>query len=154
MITLTPGDVTLAQLEQIWRGDDQIALHPDTKAPIELAAAFVAKAAAGGAAAAAAAPGTAMDVGTTELAQHRMVLQLVGGKTSSQIYMLSFHTIDPTYQVHVAVPDHRIPVYESRETFHRWHPLMTGLQEKSRVRMLVRVKPDGSGPLTEMCGCC
>ena len=50
MITLTPGDVTLAQLEQIWRGDDQIALHPDTKAPIELAAAFVAKAAAGGAA--------------------------------------------------------------------------------------------------------
>ena len=50
MITLTPGEVTLAQLEKIWRGNDQIALHPDTKAPIELAAAFVAKAAAGGAA--------------------------------------------------------------------------------------------------------
>ena len=50
MITLTPGEVTLGQLEQIWRGSDQIALHPDTKAPIELAAAFVAKAAVGGAA--------------------------------------------------------------------------------------------------------
>ena len=30
MITLTPGEVTLGQLEQIWRGSDQIALHPDT----------------------------------------------------------------------------------------------------------------------------
>ena len=27
MIILTPGEVTLAQLEQIWRGDDAIALH-------------------------------------------------------------------------------------------------------------------------------
>ena len=33
MITLTPGEVTLAQLEQIWRGNDAIALHSDTKAP-------------------------------------------------------------------------------------------------------------------------
>ena len=48
MITLTPGEVTLAQLEQIWRGNDAIALHADTKAPIEAAAAFVSKAAAGG----------------------------------------------------------------------------------------------------------
>ena len=48
MITLTPGEVTLAQLEQIWRGNDAIALHSDTKAPIEAAAAFVSKAAAGG----------------------------------------------------------------------------------------------------------
>ena len=43
MITLTPGEVTLAQLEQIWRGNDVIALHSDTKAPIEAAAAFVSK---------------------------------------------------------------------------------------------------------------
>ena len=43
MITLTPGEVTLAQLEQIWRGNDAIALHSDTKAPIEAAAAFVSK---------------------------------------------------------------------------------------------------------------
>ena len=52
------------------------------------------------------------------------------------------------------VPDHRIPVYSSRETFHRWHPLMSSLAAKHRVRMLVRAKPDGSGPLTDMCGCC
>jgi hypothetical protein len=141
---------------------------------------------------------------TAELVQHRMVLQLVGGKTSSQIYMLSFHTIDPSFQVHralhatahcdrytpqraharprtararactsasrgahgacsvrllvgqvhVTVADHRIPVYESRETFHRYHPLMAALQRHGRVRMLVRVKPDGSAPLGDMCGCC
>ena len=48
MITLIPGKVTLAQLEQIWRGNDAIALHSDTKASIEAAAAFVSKAAAGG----------------------------------------------------------------------------------------------------------
>ena len=48
MITLMPGKVTLAQLEQIWRGNDAIALHSDTKASIEAAAAFVSKAAAGG----------------------------------------------------------------------------------------------------------
>ena len=46
MITLTPGEVTLVQLERIWRGNDAIALHSDTKVPIEAAAAFVSKAAA------------------------------------------------------------------------------------------------------------
>ena len=34
-----------------------------------------------------------------EITQHRLVFQLVGGKSASQIYMLSFHTIDPAYQV-------------------------------------------------------
>ena len=29
-----------------------------------------------------------------------------------------------------------------------------GLEEEGKVRMLVRVKPDGSGPLGDMCGCC
>jgi len=106
-------------------------------------------------------PPTAMDVDTDltppagdGLASHRIVLQLVGGKNCSQVYMLSFHTIDPTYQVHVAVPDHRIPIYQSRETFHRYHPLMSCLQSKARIRVLVRAKPDGSGPLGDMCGCC
>ena len=47
MITLVPGETTLDQLEQIWRGNDRIDLHADTKAPIEAAAAFVASAAAG-----------------------------------------------------------------------------------------------------------
>ena len=89
-----------------------------------------------------------------EVGRHRMVLQLVGGKSASQVYMLSFHTIDPTFQVHVAVQDHRMPLYESRETFHRYHPLMAALESTGRIRMLVRVKPDGSGPLGDMCGCC
>ena len=48
MITLTPGEVTLVQLEQIWRGNDAIALHSDTQAPVEAAAAFVCEAAVGG----------------------------------------------------------------------------------------------------------
>lgn len=91
---------------------------------------------------------------TNELASHRMVLQLVGGKSASQIYTLSFHTIDPTYQVHIGVPDHRMPLYEANETFHKYHPLFAGLRATGRVRMLVRVKPDGSGPLGDMCGCC
>lgn len=57
--------------------------------------------------------------------------------------------------MHMAqVPDHRIPIYQSRETFHRFHPLMASLQQKARVRVLVRAKPDGSGPLGDMCGCC
>ena len=52
------------------------------------------------------------------------------------------------------MPDHRMPVYESRESFHRYHPLFAALRTTGRVRMLLRVKPDGSGPLSDMCGCC
>ena len=109
--------------------------------------------------AAAAAPAAEEGDGTVpaagaELVQHRLVLQLVGGKGASRVYMISFHTIDPTFQVHVGVPDHRMPLYESKETFHRYHPLMAALKREGKVRMLVRVKPDGSGPLGDMCGCC
>ena len=91
---------------------------------------------------------------SSDLASHRLLLQLVGGKNPSQVYMLSFHTIDATYQVHIGVPDHRMPLYEAKELFHRYHPLMAGLRDTGRVRMLLRVKPDGSGPLGDMCGCC
>ena len=49
------------------------------------------------------------------LPSHRMVLQLVSGKACTQVYMLSFHTVEPTFQVHVQVPDHRIPIYQSRD---------------------------------------
>ena len=58
--------------------------------------------------------------------------------------------------MHIAVPDHRIPIYESTELVHRWHPLFNSLRNAQvpSVRMLVRIKPDGSGPLGEMCGCC
>ena len=88
--------------------------------------------------------------------KHRLVFQLVGGKTASQVYMLSFHTVHPDYQVHVKVGDHRMPKFASRETFHCWHPLFASLEHSAspRVRMLIRVKPDGSGPLGDMCGCC
>jgi len=88
------------------------------------------------------------------LQQHRLNIRLAGGNAASQVYTLSFHTVNPTYQVHIAVPDHRTPVFESKETFHRWHPLVIGLQRDPKIRMLIRVKPDGSGPLGDMCGCC
>jgi len=88
------------------------------------------------------------------LPQHRLVLQLVGGKTASQVYTLSFHSIHPAYQLHVPVQDHRMPTYESREMFHKWHPVLVSLRQVPFLRMLVRVKPDGTGPLGEMCGCC
>ncbi|CAM9131277.1 unnamed protein product [Phaeothamnion confervicola] len=88
------------------------------------------------------------------LHQHRLAIQLVGGKGASQVYQLSFHSIDPTYQVHVPVPDHRMPVFTTREVFHQYHPLMAGLKLRPRLRFLIRVKPDGSGPLGDMCGCC
>eukprot|EP00123_Amoebidium_parasiticum_P012042 comp21078_c0_seq1/m.28394 comp21078_c0_seq1/g.28394 ORF comp21078_c0_seq1/g.28394 comp21078_c0_seq1/m.28394 type:complete len:810 (-) comp21078_c0_seq1:43-2472(-) len=86
--------------------------------------------------------------------QHRMNIYLVGGKVSSQVYRVSFHSINPNYQVHVPVPDHRIPFYPTKEVFHQWHPLMQGLRREPKLRFLIRVKPDGSGPLGEMCGCC
>ena len=57
-------------------------------------------------------------------------------------------------QVHLAVADHRVASHESREALHRYHPLVASLRATGRVRALVRVKPDGSGPLSEMCGCC
>jgi len=88
------------------------------------------------------------------LTQHRLCIQQIGGKAVSQVYMLSFHTINPSYQVHVAVPDVRIPLFESKELFHKWHPLMVGLRRNPAIRMLIRAKPDGSGPLGDMCGCC
>ena len=88
------------------------------------------------------------------LSQHRLVLQLIGGKTSSQIYTLSFSTIHPLYQCHIKVNDHRTPIYASSETFHPKHPIFTALRTSPRVRMLIRVRPDGSGPMPDMCGCC
>jgi len=45
MITLVPGQVTLAQLEQIWRGDDRIQLHPNSRSKVEAAASLVREAA-------------------------------------------------------------------------------------------------------------
>ena len=77
----------------------------------------------------------------------------IGRKIKEVLPHVKVVAVDPVGSL-LAVPDHLMPLYSSRETFHRWHPLMSGLEAKCRVRMLVRVKPDGSGPLTDMCGCC
>ena len=62
----------------------------------------------------------------TGMEMHRLSLQLVGGKTSSRTYAIFFHTIDPKYQVHINVPDSRVPIFPTKEVFHHWHPLMAG----------------------------
>lgn len=85
---------------------------------------------------------------------HRLSLSLVGGKSSEKIYQIFFHTVDPTYQVHINVPDHRQPIFPTNEVFHQWHPLMDGLRRRPRLRFLIRLKPMDSGPLDAMCGCC
>ncbi|CAM9226447.1 unnamed protein product [Heterosigma akashiwo] len=86
--------------------------------------------------------------------QYHLALHIIGGKAPSQVYQLSLHSIDPTYQVHVKVEDHRMPYIETENIFHKWHPLVTALKAEPRLRFLVRVKPDGTGPLGDMCGCC
>jgi len=91
---------------------------------------------------------------TPSLSLHRMSIQLVGGKTSNFVYAIFFHTINPTYQVHISVPDHRVPIFPTKEVFHQWHPLMSGLQRWPRLRFLLRLKQSDSGPLDAMCGCC
>ncbi|CAM9188744.1 unnamed protein product, partial [Hapterophycus canaliculatus] len=85
---------------------------------------------------------------------HRLMIQTVGGRSCSQVYGLSFHSISPSFQVHVQVPDHRVPYFQTDQLFHKWHPLMENLRTEPRLRFLVRMKPDGSGPLDNMCGCC
>lgn len=88
------------------------------------------------------------------LALHRLTLQLVGGKSSSHVYQIFFHTVDPAYQIHINVPDHRVPIFPTKEVFHQWHPLMAGLKRRPRLRFLIRCRPMESGPLDAMCGCC
>ncbi|KAL1530718.1 hypothetical protein AB1Y20_001617 [Prymnesium parvum] len=85
--------------------------------------------------------------------QHRLVLQTSSGY-ASQVYQLSFHSIQPEYQFHIYVPDHRISIYESQETCHPWHPLMENLRSAPSIRMLVRMKPNGQGQFMSLCGCC
>merc|ERR1719209_276963 len=61
------------------------------------------------------AEGQGQEQAKNEMSLHRMSLQLVGGKTSNHIYQIFFHTVDPMYQVHIAVPDHRIPIFPTNE---------------------------------------
>lgn len=94
-------------------------------------------------------------VGTASaMRQHRLSIQLVGGKSTNHMYAIFFHTIDPAYQVHISVPDHRIPIFPTKEVFHQWHPLMDCLRRRPRIRFLIRAKPSELGPLEAMCGCC
>jgi hypothetical protein len=90
----------------------------------------------------------------TGMQMHRLSLQLVGGKSSARTYQIFFHTIDPKYQVHINVPDHRVPIFPTKEVFHQWHPLMAGLRARPRLRFLIRLKGLEKGPLDAMCGCC
>ena len=41
---LVPGETSLAQLESIWRGEYEVALHADMRDPVEAAATYVAAA--------------------------------------------------------------------------------------------------------------
>jgi len=90
----------------------------------------------------------------TGMSTHRMMLAISGGKVSSCPYQIFCHTVDPTYQVHIKIEDHRTPMVETQEVFHQWHPLMAGLKQRPRLRFLLRLKALDSGPLDAMCGCC
>jgi len=92
--------------------------------------------------------------GSSSMKQHRASVQLVGGKSSNHMYAIFFHSVDPAYQVHISVPDHRMPIFPTKEVFHQWHPVMDGLRRRPRLRFLIRAKPSELGPLEAMCGCC
>ena len=47
MMILVPGEASLAQLESLWRGEDEVALHADMREPVEAAALYVRAAANG-----------------------------------------------------------------------------------------------------------
>jgi hypothetical protein len=91
-------------------------------------------------------------------ARQRLCMQLVGGKSSTGVYQLSFHSVHPLFQIHLAVDDHRRPLVETEQFFHRLHPLWAALQSAAdpTLRCLVRMKPLNSaeGRLQNMCGCC
>ncbi len=86
--------------------------------------------------------------------QYCVSIQTIGGRSCSQVYMASFHSVDPSFQIHVTIPDHRMPIVASTQLVHWYHPLFTRMKESSRLRFLVRIKPDGTGPLDNLCGCC
>eukprot|EP01084_Bolivina_argentea_P035492 65833_1 len=98
--------------------------------------------------------GTASEVDPFAVDQYCVSIQTIGGRSCSQVYMISFHSVDPSFQIHVSIPDHRMPIVASTQLVHWYHPLFTRMKESSRLRFLVRIKPDGSGPLDNLCGCC
>eukprot|EP01062_Namystynia_karyoxenos_P019316 TRINITY_DN17253_c0_g1_i1.p1 TRINITY_DN17253_c0_g1~~TRINITY_DN17253_c0_g1_i1.p1 ORF type:complete len:901 (+),score=293.26 TRINITY_DN17253_c0_g1_i1:70-2703(+) len=91
--------------------------------------------------------------GAAAFLQYRLVMRNVRTVTEN-VYMAFFHSIDPTFQVHIPIKDHRVPYTEADLMLHKWHPLITSVQRSGKVRFLARIKPDGSGPLDAMCGCC
>ncbi|CAM9226310.1 unnamed protein product [Ectocarpus sp. 6 AP-2014] len=131
----------------------RLVLRPETAQNNEASVDAASPAVRGTAAAAAENPAASSSSGSA-LPLHRLMIQTVGGRSCSQVYGLSFHSISPSFQVHVQVPDHRVPYFQTDQLFHKWHPLMESLRAEPRLRFLVRMKPDGSGPLDNMCGCC
>ncbi len=99
-------------------------------------------------------PETTSEVDPFAIEQYCVSIQTIGGRSCSQVYMASFHSVDPSFQIHVSIPDHRMPIVASTQLVHWYHPIFTRMKESSRLRFLVRVKPDGSGPLDNLCGCC
>ncbi len=86
--------------------------------------------------------------------QYRVSIQTIGGRSCSQVYMASFHSVEPSFQIHVTIPDHRMPFVSSTQLVHWHHPLFTCMKKNFQLRFLVRIKPDGTGPLDNLCGCC
>ena len=87
--------------------------------------------------------------------QHRVGVTCSGGRACVLKYHMSIHSIHPDYQLHLPLQiESRSGTAESDAVFHKWHPLMAQVRAVPRLQLLVRVKPDGSGPLERMCGCC
>uniref|UniRef100_A0A0G4FCK2 CobW C-terminal domain-containing protein n=1 Tax=Chromera velia CCMP2878 TaxID=1169474 RepID=A0A0G4FCK2_9ALVE len=84
----------------------------------------------------------------------RVRVQTIGGRSASQVYICALHSVCASFQLHIAVPDHRIPIFDAGVNLFKGHPLLSEMERMSRLRFLLRVKPDGSGPLEQMCGCC
>ncbi|CAN0288467.1 unnamed protein product [Ascophyllum nodosum] len=133
----------------------RLVLRPETEANNQISSASPPQSAPGASLGVAGGQPDGAGAGTDPaIPMHRLMIQTVGGRSCSQVYGLSFHSLSLSFQVHVPVPDHRVPYFLTDQLFHKWHPLMEQLRTQPRLRFLVRIKPDGSGPLDNMCGCC
>lgn len=84
---------------------------------------------------------------------HRMAAQIVVDEPLRHVYAITMEcAFDQS--VRLEMTDHRVVACEALVTMDASHPILRALQAQGCLRMLVRVKPDGSGPLDRMCGCC
>lgn len=133
----------------------------DTPAPRHLAATAVDDASTDADAAVAAPAAASLVNGSADASpdaearwQCRLAVVLVSGGPTVQAYGLSFHVVSPACEVHTVTPDHRSRRYEARDCLGAGHPLLQGLRTALMVRMLLRVKLDSAGSLSDLCGCC